>query len=121
MDENHRDRLVKWQTLLVPGLGPIERVVAVFTIGPPLERLPFASFKVKVIERADGSLFGVPNVAVRTADGTPDWIGGFGKTVDEALAECLTYFLGTVDDRAKADLFEEDFEGQTPLSSEANL
>ena len=51
--------------------------------------MPFASFKVKVIERDDGSFVGVPNVAIRSPEGTPEWTSGLGDTVEEALADAL--------------------------------
>jgi hypothetical protein len=88
-----------WRQLSVEGLGPVRRVAATFQVGPPLARLPFAALKVKVIERADGSFLGVPNVAVRDPDGTPDWISGPGGTIEEALEDALNYFVKSLDER----------------------
>ncbi len=81
-----------WRQIRFEGLGPISHVAAVFQVGPPLAALPFASLKVKVVERADGSFLGVPNVAVLASDGSPDWVSGLGGTVEEALADALHSF-----------------------------
>lgn len=91
--------MADWRTLNIVGLGPAGRVAATFQIGPPLAWLPFASFKVKVIERADGSFLGVPNVAVRSTDGMPDWISGLGDTVDDALEDALNYLVRSLGGR----------------------
>src|SRR4051794_21063686 len=99
--------MADWQHLRVEGLGPVERVAAIFQVGPPLAWLPFASFKVKVVERPDGSFLGVPNVAVRAADGSPDWVGGLGDTVEEALEDALNYLVRSLDGRR--DLPEDAF------------
>ena len=96
-----------WRELLIDGLGPVERVVALFQIGPPLERLPFPSFKVKVIEHANGSFMAVPNVAARGPDGFPDWEAGSGSTVEEALEDTLRTFVRILGERQP--LSESDF------------
>lgn len=101
-----------WRELRVEGLGPIERVVAVFQIGPPLERLPFPSFKVKVIERADGSFVAVLNVAPRGLDGYRDGEAGLGGTIEEALEDALQRFARVVDERQP--LTESDFVWSDP-------
>ena len=85
-----------WRLLHVEGLGPVSRQVALFQIGPPLAHLPFASFKVKVVERSNGSFLGVPNVAVRRPDGSPDWMSGLGISVEEALEDALQWFKRSV-------------------------
>ena len=71
-----------WRDLRLDGLGPITRVVAIFQVGPPLERLPFPSFKVKVIERAgaDGRYLAVLNICLRA--------GADGRTL--SAVECLS-------------------------------
>jgi hypothetical protein len=102
-----------WRELRVEGLGPVQRVAAMFQIGPPLANLPFPSFKVKVIERANGSFLAVPNVAVRAADGAPDWIGGLGASVEEALENALQYFVRNLGGRA--ELSEQDFVWSDPV------
>ncbi|WP_152049221.1 hypothetical protein [Tautonia marina] len=101
-----------WRQLRVEGLGPVSRVTAVFQVGPPLAALPFASLKVKVVERADGSFLGVPNVAVLSPDGSPDWVSGLGGTVEEALADTLRFFVSSLGGRS--GLGEESFAWAAP-------
>jgi hypothetical protein len=96
-----------WRSLRVDGLGPIQRVASVFQIGPPLGWLSFPSFKVKVLERVDGSFLGVLNVAVRGHDGSPEWTSGLGATVEEALEDALNRFVETLCGRG--DLPDESF------------
>lgn len=98
---------VSWRELRFKEFGPVSRIAAVYQIGPPLAALPFASFKVKVVERSDGSFLGVPNVAVRSQNGSPDWISGLGQTVDEALADTLRFFTKSLDGRT--DWGEDSF------------
>lgn len=101
-----------WRQLKIDGLGPIARVAAVFEIGPPLELLPFAKFKVKIIERDDGSFLGVPNVAKVGLDWQPEWIGGLGASVEEALEDALRNFVQSLGNRT--DLAEDSFAWAEP-------
>lgn len=96
-----------WRSFRVDGLGPIQRIASVFQVGPPLDWLPFPSFKVKVWERGDGSFLGVPNVAVSGHDGSPEWTSGLGATVEEALEDALNRFVETLSGRG--DLPDECF------------
>ena len=90
--------MADWRALRVEGLGPVSREVAVFQVGPPLARLPFASFKVKIIERDNQSFLAIPNVARRLPDGSPDWTAGLGNSIDEALEDALRYFAESIGD-----------------------
>jgi hypothetical protein len=96
-----------WQQLKVEGLGPVSRVAAVFEIGPPLAWLPFAKFKIKVLEKSDGFFLAIPNVCVKGLDGSPDWSSGLGSTVEAALEDALNYFVMSLDDHR--DLPEKAF------------
>ena len=80
-----------WKDLEFDGSRAVTKVAAVFQIGTPLPNLPFASFKVKVLERPRADFLAVPNVARVAPDGSPDWLAGLGNTVDEALADCLKH------------------------------
>src|SRR5436190_1316918 len=95
-----------WRTMRIDGLGPIVRVVAVFQMGPPLQRLPFPSFKVKVLERGEGHFLAVPNVALNSA-GQPDWTSGVGETIDSAMECALRAFIQSLGDQL--DFMESDF------------
>jgi hypothetical protein len=98
-----------WRELRVEGLGPIERLVAVFHVGPPLEWLPFPSFKVKVLERlrADDSYVAILNVAPRGPNGYRDGQAGLGSTAEEALEDALRRFAKAVKERGPVT--EDDF------------
>lgn len=101
-----------WRELRVKGLGPLDRVVAVFQVGPPLERVPFPSFKVKVIDRANGSFLAVANVATLGPDGHPTGEAGLGDSVDEALEDALRRFVRILDERKPNS--EADFARSAP-------
>ena len=53
----------------------------------------------KVIERADRSFLGLPNVAVLRPDNSLDRISGLGDTVEEALEDALDNFVKSLGDR----------------------
>jgi hypothetical protein len=101
-----------WRSMRVGGLGPIDRVVGVFQVGPPLERLPFASFKIKVLERSNGSFLAVPNVAVLAENGFPTGEAGLGGTLEEALEDALKRFVRLLDERMPES--EADFVWSNP-------
>ena len=104
--------MADWRDMRVEGLLICDRIVAVFQVTDSLARLPFAFFKVKVLERSNGSFFACPNVAIRGPTGDPEWIGGLGNTIDEAVEDGLRSFFGTWGDRR--DLTDEDFAWSDP-------
>ena len=104
--------MASWRELRVPGLGPVGRVAALFQVGPPLGRLPYPSFKVKVLERADGSFVAVPNLAALGPDGQPAWLAGLGPTADAALEDALRCLARSLDGRPH--LTEADFAWADP-------
>jgi hypothetical protein len=97
-----------WRKIQSEGLGPVSRIAAVFQVGPPLATLPFAKFKVKIIENESGRFLGVANVAIKASDGSPNWIAGLGGTIEEALADTLRYFKDSLEGRSglSNDAFE---------------
>jgi len=100
--------MADWRTLSFQGFRVVERIAAVFEVGPPLpEPIPFAGFQVKVLERRNGSFAAFLNVAVRGADGNADSIAGLGDTVDEALEDALIWFWRMVQERSASR--PEDF------------
>lgn len=97
-----------WRQIKVEGINSIEKKVAEYHIWS-IEKIPYGKFKVKILEHQDGEFFGFPNLAVRSIeDGSPDWIGGMGNTIDEALKDTLKYFMKTLEGRE--NLTEKDFE-----------
>lgn len=81
-----------WRTIDLCGAANIERIVGVYQIGE-LTHVPGGQFKIKVIERPGGSYLAVPNMCVKSADGTPEWIGGLGTTEVEALQDALSRIM----------------------------
>lgn len=89
--------MANWKTYSFQGFQVIEKVAAIFEVGPPLPpTLPFASFTVKVLERRDGSFAAHLNVAVRSPKGSAEAEAGLGQTVDEALEDALDSFWKAV-------------------------
>src|SRR4051812_16923445 len=92
--------MANWRETDFQGCRAIGRLAAIFEIGPPLpEPLPFHSFKVKVVERRDGTFAAHLNVAVVGEDSMPDALAGLGSTVDEALDDALHWFWTVVQNR----------------------
>ncbi|WP_165247291.1 hypothetical protein [Paludisphaera soli] len=104
--------MLDWREMRVEGLGPISKVAAIFQVGAPLERLPFSSFKIKVLERRDGSFLAVPNVSALGADGHPSWDAGLGDTIDQALGDALERFARLLEELKPSN--ETDFSWADP-------
>ena|SRR5579872_2448577 len=82
-----------WFSIEVPGVGRIDRIAAEFQIWTG-NKLPFASFRIKVIERHGIGFLGVPNVNVKNSiTGMPEWTSGLGETIDGALQDTLISFF----------------------------
>lgn len=98
----------------IEGLKIDSRIIAVFQVFDTQSRLPFANFKIKVVERpiADGRFLAIPNVAIRATNDSPDWIAGLGNTIDEAVENALRCFYETWKNRQP--LVDADFEWADP-------
>jgi len=100
-----------WRDILVAGVRPVERIVAVFRISDTRTddrlRFPFPLFSVAVSESLHGGYDASPNVAIKDVDGNADWIGGHGDTVEAALEDCLRLFMSNIGNRE--GLRDEDF------------
>jgi hypothetical protein len=93
----------------------IERIAEVFEVRAG-GNLPFETFKVKVVERADGSFLAVPNVAVLDAiTRTPEWVAGVGASASEAVADALKYLDTEIEEQARGRPFRvNDFAWSDP-------
>ncbi|WP_394833963.1 hypothetical protein LVJ94_46405 [Pendulispora rubella] len=78
--------MMNWKNVALHGSNGIARVCGEYEITDT--RLPAAKYKIKVLERRE-SFFASPNVAVKESDGTPEWIGGLGRTELEALQDAI--------------------------------
>jgi len=99
-----------WKTIELFGAGAIDRVCAIYEISDL--RVPGTKFKVKVLERSIGDFIAVPNVYLRLADGTPDYISGIAKTQIEALRDLLKRFMPSLSRVTTDD--SEQFEWADP-------
>lgn len=99
-----------WKLVKLKGIAEIQKVISEFEIFS--DRVPYGKFKVKVIEKANGSFIGTPNIALKNSDGIPEWVSGLGTTANEALEDCLKYFLESM--MARNNLSESDFEWSAP-------
>ncbi len=104
-----------WSEIKMPGIGGIDRVAEVFQIYVG-GALPFAWMKIKIVESADRRFMGVPNVAIRNpASGFPEWIGGSGDSVEDALRDALERFFREIEQNTPGrSLVEADFEWSDP-------
>ena len=91
-----------WRSLRIDGVSRIWREVACFTVEPIHDDLPMG-FRIKILEDQQGHFVGRPEIAIRDAQGTPDWISGMGCGIEEALADTVKYFLQTLKDKPKIE------------------
>jgi hypothetical protein len=101
---------MSWHEIRVDGIARIDRIVAVFEIWAP-ETLPFAKFKVKIVERSGNRFAGCANVAIRKPKtGEPEFVAGLGGSVEEALKDTLHYFFREIEENSPGrPLDESDF------------
>lgn len=100
----------------IEGVARLDRVLEVFEVWPRND-LPFAKFKVKIMQGRSGEgLTGCPNVAIKNPETrAPDWIGGCGTTVEETLEDTIRYFYLQIESRGyDRPLEEDDFEWSHP-------
>ncbi len=100
-----------WRDTNLHGCGDIARIVDVFQLGAP-SVCPFAFFKIKVLERQNGSFLAVPNVARLGTDGSPDWTSGLGNSANDALQDAIRWFVESV--KGAGDLPVSEFEWADP-------
>ena len=106
---------MNWFEIQVAGIARIDRVVAVFEVWAP-ETLPFAKFKVKIVERRGDNFAGFTNVAIRNPEtGQPEGNAGLGASVEEALKDVLHGFLREIEENSPGrPLSEGDFVWSAP-------
>jgi hypothetical protein len=80
-----------WRTIGLHGATSIARVANLYEV-QDLRGVPWSKYKIKVLDRGDDGFLAVPNVCVKDADGTPDWIAGLGRTEAEALQDAIKRF-----------------------------
>lgn len=101
-----------WKTLKIARIARIERVVAEFVVWS-IGVFPSAKVKVKIVEYPQGYYMGTPNLAAKSRrDGSPDWIGGTGKSIAEALEKTIENLLASIAENNAVS--EDDFEWSDP-------
>lgn len=102
---------MNWKDVNLSGTTMLSRVSAEYEVIAP--KVPYGGrFKIKVLERMDGSFFAVPNVCLKTADGSPDWLGGSGRSEAEALENVLRSFMNEIQKREPC--VPDEFEWSDP-------
>lgn len=79
----------------IEGVAEMEREAAVFLVGAKRDDLPMR-FRVKILERQDGTFLAQPEIAIKDKGGHPDWVSGAGKTMEQALASAIEMLLGSI-------------------------
>ncbi|GKX57428.1 hypothetical protein SOASR030_35400 [Leminorella grimontii] len=99
-----------WHKLKVDNVSGIDKTVGEFTVWM-VGILPYAKMKIKIHEDQNGFYSGVTDVAIkRKYDGYPEWAGGSGKTIEEALENTIKAFNEMLKEDCISILTEEDIE-----------
>jgi hypothetical protein len=102
-----------WRNIKIEGVTGICKCVAEFDVWA-VQKAPYAKFKIKVFEDAEGKYIGYTNLRVKSLkDGSPEGGIGFGASVDEALGDTLQYFMNMINERP-SELTEEDIKYSDP-------
>ena len=101
---------MEWHEIRMNDIKRIDRIVAEFDIWVD-GSLPFAKFKIKIIERYGKGFYASPNVAIKNPHtGNPEFIGGLGSTLEEALQDALAFFWREIEQNSpRRRLVLEDF------------
>lgn len=100
----------------IPGIGRIDREVAVFHVWLDPSLFPVPKMKVRVVERDCGDYKASPNLHVKDrAKGTAEYVCGLGDSIDNAMSDFFKYYLEAIREYSKdGPLLEEDFEWSPP-------
>jgi hypothetical protein len=100
-----------WKKLKIEGIS-IEKVVGLFEVWA-VNKIPFAKFRVKILEKTDGNFIGIANIRLKNLNNNmPEGEAGFGKNPCEALQDAIERLMKEVDERQ--NLVDEDFEWADP-------
>lgn len=100
-----------WKDVSLCGATMLSRVCGEYEVIAP--NIPYGGrFKIKVLERRDGTFLAMPNVCLKAADGSPDWSGGSGRSEAEALQALLKWFMEELQKRGSCS--PHDFEWSDP-------
>jgi len=101
-----------WKKIRFAEIQGIEKVVAEFYV-KCVKYIPNCHFRVKITEDIYGKYSGRVNLAIKKSrDDSPEWVGGNGDSVDEALENSIKNFIHSIEFSGKDInlLQDEDFE-----------
>ncbi|MBA2227700.1 MAG: hypothetical protein WHU94_16705 [Thermogemmata sp.] len=91
----------------------IDKVVGIYQVWT-MGRLPFATYKIYVVQAPEGHYIASPNVVVRNSETQcNEYVCGIGGSIEEAVRDAIHMFLNEVEKQANnklnKELDEEDF------------
>ncbi|MBE9206876.1 hypothetical protein IQ244_10170 [Nostoc sp. LEGE 06077] len=103
---------MSWQNIRFAEIQSIEKVVAEFYVSC-VKYIPNIYFRVKITEDIYGKYSGRVNLAIKNSrDDSPEWVGGTGESIDEALENSIKNLIDSIESYGKDINFlrDEDFE-----------
>lgn len=107
---------MSWNEIKIQDIQGIEKVVAEFYVRCSAY-MPNCQFRVKITQDNYGNYSGRVNVAIKNfKDGSPEWVGGQGESVDEALENSINNFINSIKSSGRdlSNFTDEDFEWSAP-------
>lgn len=107
---------MNWKNISISEIQGIEKVVAEFYV-TCVTYIPNCHLRVKITEDIYGKYSGRVNIAIKNSrDGSPEWVGRSGDSIDEALENSIKELLNSIKMSGKniKHLQEEDFEWSAP-------
>ena len=95
----------RWQDICLENIS-IEKNVAEFNVWD-VKNAPYAKYKVKVFESAEGKYTAYTNLQLIDFDGTPYCGVGYGESIERALEDSIQCFMKMCNERDT--LTERDF------------
>lgn len=106
LESKQGGEIMSWKEIKIKDIPEIEKVVAEFEVGE-VKKTPWGKFRVRVLERQDGSFIAITNLMFIDHTGCENSGYGEGKTIEEALEKAIKDFMSYLpDDR---ELTEDDF------------
>jgi hypothetical protein len=100
----------------IPGIGRIEKEVAVFRVWLDHTIFPFPFMRIKIYRIRRGEYQASPNVLRKDREtGEPNYICGIGNSVETAMSDFFKYYLDDIrQNSVNGQLSEDDFDWSAP-------